>query len=277
MKPSPSTLCPTPSAARAGVPNRDVNRVSHMYTPESSTPASDSGAPTRSMAGTASQAGAANRISPRRSAIPMPIRNPPPRTITEDEADRAHDRPRGERIQHGGAGRTCRRVGESLAVAPRGDRDQPHLHHLAQGQQNPDVEPGRGHRRERRRADQPPHPDAVDQVEAEMARHHRHRGRGEAQDDGSERPDGERAGGTREGGHGAAAGGGGGGGTSLRNRWNTALPGKRSASRSTYPRASRSSTGFPAGSRAASRTSAAASTQVPSTWARSPSCATCRR
>src|SRR5713101_1277163 len=30
MKPIPSTLCPTPSAASAGVPKRDVNRVSHM-------------------------------------------------------------------------------------------------------------------------------------------------------------------------------------------------------------------------------------------------------
>src|SRR5207244_11128846 len=105
----------------------------------------------------------------------------------------------------------------------------------------------RGNGGERRGADEPTHPDAVDQVEAEMARHHRHRGRGEAQDDGSERPDGERAGGTREGGHGAAAGGGGGGGTSLRNRWNTGLPGKRSASRSAEPGASRSATGFPAG------------------------------
>src|SRR3989440_4074763 len=35
MKPSPSTLCPTPSAASAAVPKRDVYRVSHMYTTES--------------------------------------------------------------------------------------------------------------------------------------------------------------------------------------------------------------------------------------------------
>src|SRR5438128_1495267 len=194
MNPSPSTLCPTPSAARAGVPNRDVNRVSHMYTPESSTPASDSGAPTRSMVGTVAQSGASKRINPRRSAMPMPIGNPPPRTITDAVA--APSTP------SRGNGPT-----PAMSTGPR--------------QPDPDVEPGRGHRRERRRPDEPPHPDAVDQVEAEMARHHRHRGRGEAQDDGPERTDGEGAGRAREGGHGDGAAA----GTSVRKRWNTELPG----------------------------------------------------
>ena len=48
-----------------------------------STPASDSGAPTRAMVGTARQSGAPSRISPRRRAITAPIRKPPPRTITD--------------------------------------------------------------------------------------------------------------------------------------------------------------------------------------------------
>ena len=84
--PIPSTLCPTPSAASAAVPKRAVYRVSHMYTTESSTPASESGAPTRSSVGTARQSGASSRMSPRLSAMPTPIRNPPPRTITEATA-----------------------------------------------------------------------------------------------------------------------------------------------------------------------------------------------
>src|SRR5207244_13100073 len=50
---------------------------------ESSTPASESGAPTRKIVGTAPQSGAASRISPRRSAITIPMRQPPPRTSTD--------------------------------------------------------------------------------------------------------------------------------------------------------------------------------------------------
>ncbi len=86
MKPSPSTLWPTPSAASAAVPKRDVYRVSHMYTTESRTPASESGAPTRNTVGRARQSGASRRIRPRRQAMPIPMRNPPPRTITEARA-----------------------------------------------------------------------------------------------------------------------------------------------------------------------------------------------
>src|ERR1041385_146974 len=53
---------------------------------ESSTPASESGAPTRAIVGKARQSGAVKRSSPRRSAIARPSKNPPPRTITEASA-----------------------------------------------------------------------------------------------------------------------------------------------------------------------------------------------
>ena len=86
MKPTPSTLWPTPSAASAAVPKREVYRVSHMYTIDSSTPASESGAPMRSTVGTARQSGVSSRSSPRRKAITIPMRNPPPRTMTEASA-----------------------------------------------------------------------------------------------------------------------------------------------------------------------------------------------
>ena len=54
--------------------------------PESSTPASDSGAPMRTMVGKARQSGVLMRINPRRRAITTPSRNPPPRTITDANA-----------------------------------------------------------------------------------------------------------------------------------------------------------------------------------------------
>src|SRR5256885_12467356 len=60
---------------------------------ESSTPASESGAPTRKIVGTAPQSGAASRISPRRSAITIPMRQPPPRTSTDAVAAPATPNP----------------------------------------------------------------------------------------------------------------------------------------------------------------------------------------
>src|SRR5438105_3254335 len=174
MKPSPSTLCPTPSAASAAVPKRDVYRVSHMYTTESRTPASESGAPTRNTVGRARQSGASSRIRPRRQAMPIPMRNPPPRTITEARA----------------AGR---------------DGDQRHFHHRPERQRHPHVEPGGRHGGERGGPDQAADPDGIDEVEAEVARHHRDRRRRQLQDDGPKRPDGERAGRAGRADHGAGS------------------------------------------------------------------------
>src|SRR2546422_2485419 len=53
---------------------------------ESSTPASDNGAPIRMIVGSERQSGAPMRNSPRRNAMTRPSRNPPPRTMTEASA-----------------------------------------------------------------------------------------------------------------------------------------------------------------------------------------------
>src|SRR5258708_7564742 len=53
---------------------------------ESSTPASDNGAPMRTIVGKVRQSGARTRSRPRRSAITRPNRKPPPRTMTDASA-----------------------------------------------------------------------------------------------------------------------------------------------------------------------------------------------
>ena len=121
----------------------------------------------------------------------------------EREPEQRRGRARAQGVQYGRAGGARGKVGAALSLPARGDRNQPHLHHLAQRQQHPDVESRGRDGRERRRADEPPYPDGVDQVEAEMAGHHRHGGGGELQDDGAQRPDGERSGHADGAGHGA--------------------------------------------------------------------------
>ena len=141
--------------------------------------------------------------------------------VGDEQPHHAHDAARDQRVHDGGGGGAGRALGIPLPVSARRDGDEPDLHHLAEAEGDPDVEAGGGHRRERRRPDQPSHPDAVDEIEAEVARHHRHGGCGEPEDHRPQRPDGERARG-----HGAA-------GTSARKRWKTGLRGYCSASRST--------------------------------------------
>src|SRR5438093_628405 len=134
---------------------------------ESRTPDNESGAPTRMMVGRLRQSGAGIRSKPRRSAIPRPSRNPPPRTMTDASA--APSTP------SGGNGPT--------PVISRGSSTI-----------ETQTEPASIPKGERRRADQPPDPDAVDQIEREMARHHRDGGRGEAQHGAPQWPDRQQAG-----------------------------------------------------------------------------------
>src|SRR5438093_7017837 len=170
MKPIPSTLCPTPSAGRAEG-RLDREKAEHE----------------RATQEPGVQIGVSQARHRRRHG------HEAEQVVGEGEADQAHSRARGEGIQHGRASGAGGRVGAPLAVASRRHRDQPDLHHLAERQQYPDVEARRRHRRERRRADQSAHPDRIDEVEREMARHHGHGGEGEPQDHWSQRPDRERA------------------------------------------------------------------------------------
>ena len=99
-----------------------------------------------------------------------------------------------ERIRHRGRGGSRGAIGKPFAVTPRRDRNQSDLHHLAETERDPDVEPRGGHGRQGDWPDEAAHPDAVDQIEGEVARHHRDGGRGEPQDDGPQRAGRQRAG-----------------------------------------------------------------------------------
>src|SRR2546422_500296 len=178
------------------------------------------------MVGTACQSGAPRRIRPRRSAMRIPIRKPPPRTITDaSAAPSTPSRANGPTPRISSGSRATLGAGGAPPAGGAGaDREDPTSPHPGERQKDQAEKPRRRHRGEPSGTDQPAHPQAIDDVEGEVTRHHRHGGGGEAQNHGPQRPDGERALGTCSGRHGAWRVGGG-SGTSVRKRQNTGLSG----------------------------------------------------
>src|SRR5207245_1442003 len=167
---------------------------------------SESGAPTRKIVGRARQSGASRRMRPRRSAMPTPIRKPPPRTITEARAAPSTPSRGNGPTPAISSGASPIESNTDAASRRNGVRVSPEARNVASTAKHPNTSgPPRSHVRRnwcprrptsagtgRARTEQPAHPDRIDEVEGEVAGHHCHRGGGEPENDGPERPDGER-------------------------------------------------------------------------------------
>src|SRR5437867_4073023 len=142
--------------------------------------------------GRARQSGALMRSKPRRNAMTSPSRKPPPRTMTEARA--APSTP-----SRGNGPRPMISRGSSRIDTPtepasirKGVRVSPAARNVASIAKNPNTSGAPGS--QGGRPDEAAHPDAVDQIEGEVARHHRDGGRREPQDDRPQRAGRQRAG-----------------------------------------------------------------------------------